>query len=990
LTGTVPAVTVPTPRLIGRDTELRQLCAAVDNGHNRRGETVFLLGEAGIGKSRLVTETTAWAQLQGMPVLRGRASITGPAAPLRPLTEALFSLTRTGCLAPDQTLAPYRGALARLLPEWRDAGQQRVDGSLLLVAEGLLRLLARSGEANGVLLVLEDLHDADRETLAVIDYLSDNLETLPVTMVITARTDASPALDLAMGTGRRHGHSVLELNRLTFAEVAEQVAACLGVPVTSVPNATVQRAFQLSDGVPFVVEELLASWATNRNPVLGAAGRLVGDAPDTTVPETIVFGVVDRVRRLGAEAELVLRAAAVLGNRFSLPIVKYMRGIEDGPLLDLMRGAIAARLVTAHRRLPDWYVFRHPLTADALLSRVQPAERAALARRAAVAIVVCHPGVPGQWCSLAAELYADAGELLLARRMFSRAGGRALAEGAAVSAAPLLRRAHDLFDSTAAVGYDRDERATVVMALAHALTLSETGQMDQVHALLDSVDCAGLRADNRLELHAFHALLARRAGLWSRGAEVIDAARELIGTAPQLDRTARFDVLAAGLHTEQSGACHRVEAEKLATRALAVAEPAGLAVVACGALDILGTVARHRDLTASDACFHRMGTLAGADGNPLGALRARAQSGLNLLLRHGDLEPLRGVYAEVLRVGAVTEGRLIEVGMATGLVLRGEFVEAAELIDRCLPAVGRSGFQYGVRYLQLAKAALHAHQGQRAEMAETISRLTGRRDQHAGRSALISGLCEAMCALLEDNRGIAAAALDRAEADAADSPVGAPPLRFDGLRLLLDVLDGKAGRPEHTAASSAPSAQLAWNKQFLDLADAVLLGRAGRVRRANVAVAAATGPTNPFTMTRQLCLRLGAEAALADGWGDPVGWLRTAENYFHALGVTAQENACRRLLRQAGVAVSARRAGTEQLPAEVRARGITVREYEVLRLIADRLNNTQIGCRLYISPRTVEKHVASLVGKTAKPNRAALADFAAGLVATGGAPTTVG
>jgi DNA-binding CsgD family transcriptional regulator len=157
----------------------------------------------------------------------------------------------------------------------------------------------------------------------------------------------------------------------------------------------------------------------------------------------------------------------------------------------------------------------------------------------------------------------------------------------------------------------------------------------------------------------------------------------------------------------------------------------------------------------------------------------------------------------------------------------------------------------------------------------------------------------------------------------------------------------------------------------------VLLGRAGDDGQATEVTLAATGPANPFTMARHLGLRLVAEAALADGWGDPATWLRVAESYFHTHSVTAVDDACRRLLRQAGMTVSPRRAGTENLPTEIRVKGITVREYEVLRLVAGRLSNTEIGRRLYISPRTVEKHVASLLGKTGVADRAALSDFAA-------------
>ena len=124
---------------------------------------------------------------------------------------------------------------------------------------------------------------------------------------------------------------------------------------------------------------------------------------------------------------------------------------------------------------------------------------------------------------------------------------------------------------------------------------------------------------------------------------------------------------------------------------------------------------------------------------------------------------------------------------------------------------------------------------------------------------------------------------------------------------------------------------------------------------------------------------LFAEAAVADGWGEPVAWLRGAEEYFHQAGQAAVASACRGLLRQVGASVPQRRTGSDQVPRELRALGVTVREFEVFRLLAGRLGNKAIATRLHISPRTVEKHVASLITKTAQPDRESLSAFAASL-----------
>jgi len=124
-------------------------------------------------------------------------------------------------------------------------------------------------------------------------------------------------------------------------------------------------------------------------------------------------------------------------------------------------------------------------------------------------------------------------------------------------------------------------------------------------------------------------------------------------------------------------------------------------------------------------------------------------------------------------------------------------------------------------------------------------------------------------------------------------------------------------------------------------------------------------------------MRLVAEAALTDHWGEPVAWLREAEEYFHGAGVPATASACRAILRRAGARVGQRRAGLGRVPESLRRSGVTAREYDVLELVIDRWGNQQIAQRLHISPRTVEKHVASLIAKTGQTDRAALMRYAA-------------
>jgi DNA-binding CsgD family transcriptional regulator len=198
----------------------------------------------------------------------------------------------------------------------------------------------------------------------------------------------------------------------------------------------------------------------------------------------------------------------------------------------------------------------------------------------------------------------------------------------------------------------------------------------------------------------------------------------------------------------------------------------------------------------------------------------------------------------------------------------------------------------------------------------------------------------------------------------------------NGSALLLGVLAGRNGWAHLEVVTSTAASRMRWNRQFVQFSRAVLLGRDGRADEARAMVEEALKSAEIYPMGRHLGLRLVAEAAATDGWGEPVAWLRQAEDYFHNAEVPAVASACRSMLRQLGATVSQRRTGSDQVPAHLRQLGITTREFEVVQLLVDRIGNKSIASRLHISPRTVEKHVASLMTKTQQPDREALSSFA--------------
>lgn len=963
------------PSLVGRDPQLSQLDSALAEARQGRGGVVFLVGEAGVGKSRLAAEAVGGALGAGMRVLRGRSSTTGPAVPFRPLTEALMPLFRGGEPLDDAALGPYRPVLGRLIPEW-DTGE-RESSSMVILGEAVLRLLLAAGRGQGQLLLLEDLHDADPETLGVLEYLVDNLEYTPVLLLATVRTDFSDALDLAQSARRRGAATLAELPPLTRSQVEEMTAAQLGAGGPhEVPPAVRERLWEDSAGSPYLVEELLQSMIGAGTLVQGADGwRTVGDLR-RDVSSTLARGILRRIDRLGTQGLTLLSAAAVLGRRFPLTVLQHMTGVDDRTLLSHLHAGVAARLVIPDEPAPDWYSFRHSPTVEALFTQMTPGQRAELARRGARAVEELHPGLEDDWCALAAGLRCEAGDRVEAGLLYADAGGRALAAGALGSAVTLLSRAEGLLSEAG----DPQARASVLEDLLPAL--AEAGDFARAFDLAEDLHAlggAGLNAVRLATLHTRLAKVAHTAGRWSDGNRQVARAREVLAAAPDEATAAAVDVTAAYLALDTPGPDRTQHAEKLARSAADTAERHGLPVVACQAWELLATVARERDPEESADMLRQALQTAERHRLPLQRMYAATRMSGNAWLAEGDTSGLLAAREEALRLGSVNIVHTVDGILVLDAVLRGDHGSARSAAADCLAVARRLRLAPVVRYVLMARATLEAHRADRAAMEEALAAFTEWDGGGSQEEPLSLGLARAFCALLEEDRDLARAELRAVQSLEAGNPSTYHLGGTHGLVLLLDVLAGDADRVRHEETTATAMARMRWNRQFVLLADAVLLGREGEGPRAVAAVESALAAARPYPLARHLGLRLIADAAHQDGWGDPVGWLRQAEHYFHERDVVAVTGACRAALRRSGAPVHQHRSGTRAIPEELRAQGVTVREFDVFRLLAERLSNKDIADRLFISPRTAEKHIASLITKTGAANRADLCARSAAL-----------
>src|SRR5215472_13119367 len=274
------------------------------------------------------------------------------------------------------------------------------------------------------LLVIEDLHWADRETLEVIECLADHLSGHAVLVVATLRDDEpGPGGELASALWARRAIQPVSLSPLDPAQSEVMLRECLSAAplLPDLVDAVVAR----SDGVPYFIEELLAAALGEAN-----SGRLV--------PASIAAAVDVRLGLLPEPTARFLRFAAMLGRNFDWHVVAAATGCPPLEAIGLLRQAARAQLIDADGA---GFRFRHALTAEAVRSSLLPEERQAICASLLETLQLLHPDLEGENCQLAASLAAEVGDQLRAADLWLEAARRASRQGSLGSAEALALRA---------------------------------------------------------------------------------------------------------------------------------------------------------------------------------------------------------------------------------------------------------------------------------------------------------------------------------------------------------------------------------------------------------------------------------------------------------------------------------------------------------------------------------------------------------------------
>ncbi len=967
--------------LVGRDAELETLSATLDHAGHDTG-LVFLAGEPGVGKSRLAREVGVHAEARGFTVARGRAVQASNPVPLRPIIEALAGIARTTSIPDVPGMSGYRPALAAIVPTWSEPGRCPAEFSPLILGEALLRLLT-SLDGKGALLVLEDLHFADPETLAIVEYFADNLAGQPVVCLGTLRdTTPSPAMDIVRSLHARRAAEVITVPRLPEPAVLQMATACLGGGEVS--DQAVRQLLANCDGLPFAVEELLASAVASGELVGGPDGWQANETVTTPVPTSIAESVRQRLAALGPDSAEVIVAAAVLGRQFDWTLLPGMTGVSEPDVLSALHGACAAQLLEPPCGGQALFRFRHCLTRDAIVSSLLPPLRARHAARAAAAIEAAHPDTPGGWCELAAELHEAAGHPARAAALLLEAGRRSLHSGALTSAAASLTRAREVLSRTGPAKLPMLADIDETLTLVHTLSGNCDRLMPVAERLLGELDQVAATPARK-------ALVCLRIALALSEADRADLAVERVAQALELARGAD-DPSLGGWATAVAARCaidvgDADRALDLASEALASAEASMLkgcsAEAACEALAVIGRRERVRDTAKATAAFERARQISADHGLVVRRIGAMHELGTIEMLEEGGSGVLAEARRLALECGAVSTAAVLDLQLANALSLDADLGSA---LDAALSSQ-RSARRLRMRRVEAmafaAQACILATLGE-PDAAESAA-VRAQQIAPGDPSVLITtwGEARVTAGIVGNDVGAALAASRTGIGHGRRDRLTAPSMAW-GYWPLLSVVAGADGAGALAEARAAGAEVAFWNRGCMAYADAVLAGRQGQRDLADELAEQGRGHFERCApWWNHVMHRLVATAALRDGWGQPAAWLRQAIGELDERGLHQAASACRGILRQSGERVPRSGRGSAKVPQQLRRLGVTSREMDVFVMVGQGRSNAEIAARLVISSKTVETHVASLAAKAGLAGRRELVAYAARAAAPG-------
>ena len=453
------------PPLINRQKELALLYEALGRALRRRGGTTVILGEAGVGKTRLAEELVREMQRRGGSVLTGLAYETERALPFAPWVDVL----RAGLRLYDEEFAPrpnpvWQSELAMLLPELGEPRTAAVGGNPIRVFEAVSHFLRELVASRPLLLVLENLQWADETSLRLFTFLVRRIDAWPLLMVGIVRKEdlreSTVLRRLLQETDGRFSLRQLPLGALSRADTLALIRALVGRDIDA-PAALrlANQVWLLSEGNPFMVVESMR--ALESGEIAPVHGRL-------PLPQRVREVIAGRLERLSPRARQIVAAAAIIGREFDFALLERTATLGEPQTTAGVEELVRKRVIQG---IGDHFDFTHDTIREVAFTQIASHRRKALHRRVATAMEQLSADDLELHTAALANHFSEGEVWDKALEYLSRAAMQAVTRSANWEAVVLFDRALETLGHLPEVQRTLEHGIDLRIALEHALLL---------------------------------------------------------------------------------------------------------------------------------------------------------------------------------------------------------------------------------------------------------------------------------------------------------------------------------------------------------------------------------------------------------------------------------------------------------------------------------------------------------------------------------------
>jgi class 3 adenylate cyclase len=737
---------------VGRDRELEQMRAAVDEAIAGRGRLLQVMGEPGIGKTRTTEELTTYAKVNGARVHWGRCREDDGAPAYWPWVQAIRSFVRE---ADPVGLAWQMGGgaaeIAQLVPEVAErldiepASPGESEEARFRLFDSVTSFLVAAARDRPIVIVLDDLHWADEPSLLLLKFAAREVGSSGLLVVGTYR-------DVELG---RHHPLARVLGEISGTEGSvrvnlrglsvDAVERYIGMTAGAAPPSGLAEAVQSqTDGNPFFVGEVVR--------LLASEGHLNDPAAwQGVIPQGVREVVGRRLDRLSEPTNEALRVAAAIGREFEEQVLVAVTDLSQAELMTAANEAISERLVTDLGE--GRYSFSHALVRDTLYDEASPAQRAALHEQIGVALEeICGDDPKARLGELAHHFLSAAprGDIGRAIDYAERAGAQAMDQLAYEEAAELYERSLEVLELSDEP--DETRRCALLLALGGA-QMSAGGFVDSRQSYERAAATARALGDtDRLVGAAMGIALLSEAGVVDEAlVELLDQGLEAVGPEPSAERASLLSAKAQELYWVDAQGLSAPLVDEALEIAREVGDPQALATALVRQIFIpIEPDAQKKRLAIAD----EMMELGESCGDREMVVRSHAYK-LREYLELGDIPAVDRELAAYARLAE--ELRMPQhiwhtfALRAMRAMIDGELEEAEELAGEARRRGERAEQPLATQYYGVQLVLLRRFQGRTDELLPAVRELAERyRAIPAWRTALIS--LEALAGHLEQGR----------------------------------------------------------------------------------------------------------------------------------------------------------------------------------------------------------------------------------------------